>query len=412
MSADATPMSPRYRWFVTGLLTVLALLNYADRAVIAAVLPLIRTELGLSEVMLGLLSSVFLWTYALGSPASGYLADRLPRVRVILWSLGSWSVATLLAGICANAQQLLAARVLLGLSQCAFLPAVVALTSEFQPPARRALAIVIPLAGANLGFVVGSVLGGFSGDHFGWRPVFFFLGLAGLALVVVCQFALRPLAAARASVAVKSPIAPLRDLRAIFSVRSYVILLLESSSIASANWVLLFWLAFFFRETFHLTLTGAAFAGTFALQLAATAGYLLGGGFSDRFANGRRERRMLFQCFCYFCAAPFLLVFAFPVGPAWLSASILIFSLFRGLGSSTDQVMVCEILPPHLRATGLGLQNAINTAIGAFGVFLAGYLLRHFTLAQMFACLSIPIAVGASLNYVGYRWFLARDLID
>ena len=410
---NAPPLlSPSYRWLVTALLTVLSLINYADRAVISAVLPLIRTELGLSEVMLGLLSSVFLWTYALGSPASGYIADRLPRVRVILWSLGSWSVATLLAGFCANAQQLLTARVLLGLSQCAFMPAAVALTAEFQPPARRALAIVIPLAGANLGFVVGSVLGGYSGDHFGWRPVFFFLGLVGLALVVVCHLVLRPLAAARALVAVKTKIAPLRDLRAMFSVRSYIVLLMESSSVASANWVLLFWLAFFFRETYHLTLTGAAFAGTFALQLAATVGYLVGGGFSDRFAGGRRERRMLFQCICYFCAAPFLLVFAFPVGLGWLSASILIFSLFRGLGSSTDQVIVCEILPPHLRATGLGLQNAINTAIGACGVFIAGYLLRQFTLAQMFACLALPIAVGASLNYLGYRYFLRRDLLE
>ena len=405
-------MSASYRWFVTGLLTALSILNYADRAVIAAVLPLIRDELGISAVMLGALSSVFLWTYALGSPASGYIADRLPRVRVIMWSLGSWSVATILAGVVANAQQMMLARVLLGLSQCAFLPAVVALTAEFQPPARRALAIVIPLAGANLGFVVGSVLGGYSGDHFGWRPVFFFLGLVGLALVLVCRVALRPLAASRPVYSTGLRIAPLRDLRAMFAVRSYVVLLLESSSVASANWVLLFWLAFFFRESYHLTLTGAAFAGTFALQLAATAGYFLGGAFSNRFAGGRRERRMLFQSLCYTVAAPFLLSFAFSPGLGMLSACILIFSLFRGLGSSTDQVIVCEILPPNLRATALGLQNAVNTGVGAFGVLIAGYLLRHFTLAQMFACLSIPIAVGAGLNYVGYRWFLRRDLIE
>lgn len=89
MRTPTPQISASYRWFVTGLLTVLALLNYADRAVISAVLPLIRTEFGLSEIMLGALSSGFLWTYALGSPASGYVADRLPRVGVILWSLGS-----------------------------------------------------------------------------------------------------------------------------------------------------------------------------------------------------------------------------------------------------------------------------------------------------------------------------------
>ena len=411
---STSPLPASYRWFATGLLTALAILNYADRAVIAAVLPLIRDELQISAVVLGALNSVFLWTYALGSPASGYLADRLPRVRVITWSLGCWSVATILAGVVANAQQLMLARVLLGLSQCAFLPAVVALTSEFQPPARRALAIVIPLAGANLGFVVGSVAGGYSGDHFGWRPVFYFLGAVGLALVFVCRVSFRPLVAARVPAVAAAPreFSPLRDLRAILGVRSYLMLLAESSSISAANWVLLFWLAFYFRETHHLSLTGAAFAGTFALQLAATAGYLLGGAFSNRFAGERRERRMLFQSLCYAVAAPFLLSFAFAPGLMVLSGCILLFSLFRGLGSSTDQVIVCEILPPHLRATALGSMNAINTAVGAFGVFIAGYLLKHFQLAHMFAWLALLIALGSGLNYLGYRFFLRRDLLE
>jgi predicted MFS family arabinose efflux permease len=410
--SSIAPISTAYRWYATGLLTVLAILNYADRAVIAAVLPLIRHDLNMSDAMLGVLNAVFLWSYALASPASGYVADRLPRVRVITWCVVGWSVATILAGVVANANQLMLARVFLGLSQCAFLPAVVALTADFQPAARRALAIVIPLAGANFGFVVGSVLGGYSGDHFGWRPIFFFLGAVGLVLAIVCHTTLRPLAADRRALpSVASRIAPFRDLRAILSVRSYVLVLLESSCVATGTWVLLFWLAFFFRESFHLSLTGAAFAGTFGLQLAATGGYLLGGAFSNRFARGQRERRMLFQSICYFVAAPFLLVFAFPAGLGWLSTCILLFSLFRGLGSSTDQVIVCEVLPPNLRATAMGLQNSVNTAAGAFGVFLAGLLLHHFTLAQMFASLALPIAVGAALNFLGYRYFLRSDLL-
>ncbi|MDB6092735.1 MAG: major facilitator superfamily 1 [Verrucomicrobia bacterium] len=405
-------MSTAHRWYVTALLTALAILNYADRAVISAVLPLIRHDLGLSDIMLGAMSSAFLWTYALASPASGYLADRLPRVRVITWSLILWSLATMLAGVVANAQQLILARMLLGLSQCAFLPAVVALTADFQPPARRALAIVIPLAGANLGFVVGSVLAGYSGDHFGWRPVFYFLGAVGLGLAVVCKLSLRRLATGRAPAAAGKKLSPLRDLRAILTVPSYVMVLLESSSIAFGSWVLLFWLSFFFSERYHLSLTSAAFAGTLALQLAATTGYLAGGAVSNRFAGARRERRMLFQSICYFIAAPFLLIFAFDVSLPVLSACILGFSLFRGLGSCTDQVIVCEVLPSNLRATALGLQNSVNTGAGALGVFLAGYLLKHFSLAHMFACISLPIALGATLNYIGYKRFLRHDLIE
>jgi len=192
--SSPVPMSATYRWLVTALFTVLSILNYADRAVVSAVLPLIKHDLGATDVMLGALSSAFLWSYALASPISGYLADRLPRVRVILVSLGLWSVATILAGVVADTNQLILARVLLGLSQCAFLPAIVALTAEFQPPGRRTIAIVIPLAGANLGFVVGSLVAGYCGDHFGWRPAFYSLGGFGLVLVGIAGWILRPLA--------------------------------------------------------------------------------------------------------------------------------------------------------------------------------------------------------------------------
>src|SRR5580700_5066126 len=152
-------MSNSFRWYVIGLLTLIAALNYADRAVISALLPLMRTGLGMSDAMLGTLAAVFLWSYALGSPATGFIADRLPRVRVIVWSLTIWSLATLLSGMAASTGQMLVTRILLGFSQCAYFPAAVALIAEFQPPEQRAFAIGIALAGSNLGFIVGGFLG-------------------------------------------------------------------------------------------------------------------------------------------------------------------------------------------------------------------------------------------------------------
>ena len=58
-------------------------------------LPLIKTDLGMSDVMMGAIGSAFLWVYAICSPASGLIGDRLPRGRVIVWTLVAWSVVTL-----------------------------------------------------------------------------------------------------------------------------------------------------------------------------------------------------------------------------------------------------------------------------------------------------------------------------
>ena len=78
---------------------VAAAINYADRVAISAVFPALREELGLSDVTLGLVGSLFLWSYALASPIAGVVADRLPRSAVILGALTLWSVVTGLIGL-------------------------------------------------------------------------------------------------------------------------------------------------------------------------------------------------------------------------------------------------------------------------------------------------------------------------
>jgi predicted MFS family arabinose efflux permease len=404
-------VSASYRWYVIGLLTAIAALNYADRAVMAALLPLMRTGLGMSDMMLGTLGAVFLWSYAIGSPATGWLSDRLPRVRIVVGSLAVWSAATVLSGCAASAGQMLLTRLLLGLSQCAYFPAAVALIASFQPARQRALAIGIALAGCNLGFIVGGFLGGYSGDHFGWRPVFFLLGGAGLALAGVAAITLRPLAA-REKLAARQPAAAAPGrLRELLRVRSYLIVLLESSCLSVPSWVFLSWLPFYFHETYGLTLTGAALAGTVAIQIAATCGYGFGGYISDRFAGVRRERRMLLQSRCFFIAAPFVLVFASGGGIALISVCLFIASLFRGIGSTNDQVLICEVLPPNLRATALGLMNGVNIATGSVGVLLAGYLLRRIPLAAMFAAMAVFFVGSAIITQIGYRRYLRSDLL-
>ncbi len=105
-----------YAWCLIGVLWVVALLNYLDRQLIFSVLPLLSVDLHLSNGQLGLLSSVFLWTYGILSPVPGFLADRFGRSRLITISLLVWSAVTLATGWAGNFQQLIAARALMGIS--------------------------------------------------------------------------------------------------------------------------------------------------------------------------------------------------------------------------------------------------------------------------------------------------------
>jgi predicted MFS family arabinose efflux permease len=405
------PAPPWYRWYVAGLLTVIAALNYGDRSAISSVLPLIRADLGMSDVALGALGSAFLWTYAACSPFSGFMADRLPRSRVIVWSLTAWSLVTFCTGWVRSPGEMIAARVLLGIAECAFTPAAIALVAQYHTGSTRARAIGLQLAGYNLGVVLGGGVAGYAGDHWGWRPAFFALGAAGLVMAVVSGFTLPKGAAPDVPRAARQePVKLLESMRGIFAVPTYRIVFLESSCVAAGVWMFLVWLPLYFRESFNLSLTAAGFAGTAGLQVAATTASLLGGYASDRFAGRARERRMLFQFLCFTSSIPFLAVFAGNPSFEMVSVAILLFAFFRSLGSTNDTVILCDVLPGRFWSTGVGVANASNCVAGGIGVLLTGYLKADFGLGGVFAAQSVTVTAAAILVFWGYRKFLRKDL--
>src|SRR5690348_3874581 len=99
------------RWRLLGFLCLAAMLNYADRAAFSSVLPPLRQDLGLTDVTLGVLGSVFLWSYALACPFAGWLADRYSRGLLVVWSLALWSAVTFLTGVTSGLGMLVALRV-------------------------------------------------------------------------------------------------------------------------------------------------------------------------------------------------------------------------------------------------------------------------------------------------------------
>jgi MFS-type transporter involved in bile tolerance (Atg22 family) len=98
------------KWKIVAVLFVISIVNYGNRAAIASVFPLLRADFALSDVMLAGLGSAFLWSYAVGSPIAGYLADRVSRTRLLLLSLIAWSVVMALTGFVHNEIVLLASR--------------------------------------------------------------------------------------------------------------------------------------------------------------------------------------------------------------------------------------------------------------------------------------------------------------
>src|SRR5262245_63960191 len=84
---------------ILAALTTLNGLNYLDRYVGAAVLPLILAGLAISDAQGGLLQSVFVVGYALVSPIAGWLGDRRSRLRSATAGVLVRSLPTLASGL-------------------------------------------------------------------------------------------------------------------------------------------------------------------------------------------------------------------------------------------------------------------------------------------------------------------------
>jgi MFS transporter, YNFM family, putative membrane transport protein len=117
---------------------------------------------------------------AIAAPFFGALTERLPRKRVIVYSILGVSIPTLLAATSTSLAQLIFWRFLQGIMVPGIIAVVVTYIGEEWPPQRVALIMSFYVSGTALGGFIGRISAGILADHFSWRVSFVVLGLASL----------------------------------------------------------------------------------------------------------------------------------------------------------------------------------------------------------------------------------------
>ena len=106
---------------------------------------------------------------AISAPVFGALTERLPRKRVIVFSLLGISIPTLLAATSTSLAQLIFWRFLQGIMVPGIVAVVVTYIGEEWPPERVALIMSFYVSGTALGGFAGRISAGILADHFSWR---------------------------------------------------------------------------------------------------------------------------------------------------------------------------------------------------------------------------------------------------
>jgi len=162
------------------LLGLAIVINYVDRGNLSIAAPVIQSELELSATQLGVLFSAFFYTYTALQFVVGGIVDRLGASRVLGAGLLLWSLATMAMGFSRGFLALLALRLLLGVGESVAFPCTSKVIAQNIPPENRGLANGVVTAGLKLGPAVGAFGAGMLIATYGWRPVFWGMGIASL----------------------------------------------------------------------------------------------------------------------------------------------------------------------------------------------------------------------------------------
>ncbi len=390
----------RTAWLVVALLVPVALLNYLDRQMLAAMNKSMMADIPdiATKAHWGLVLGAFKWVYAILSPVGGYLSDRLSRRHVITVSLVVWSAVTWATGHVTTFEQLVATRALMGISEAFYIPAALALITEFHLGPTRSRAVGFHQTGIYLGII----LGGFSGyvadnPDLGWRFAFSACGVIGLVYAVPLYALLRnppPSAEVRRSL---SPMAAMGELLGNFG---FLLLVLYFTLPAIAGWVVKDWMPAILNEKFSLTQGQAGFSAVFYVQVASLVGVALGGWLADRWMR----RTVRGRIFTSALGMTFFLPSLFGVGDAGSLGVAVAFLILFGLGwgffDCNNMPILCQIVRPELRATGYGVMNLVSISCGGFADWGFGALRDHhvplnviFGVFAGFALLSVFIVL-------------------
>ena len=366
MAEVTSAASPRgqagsnYPWALIGLLWLVAFLNAADRNILIAVLPELKTEFGLTNSQLALLGSVFFWVYAVGAFVAGRIGDSVRRTRVIIVGLIFWSIATGMSALATGFALLLSLRGLVAVGESAYYPTATALIGDWHKPSMRSRALSIHQTAVFAGAGLGAVATGYIAQMLSWHAPFLIFGAIGLLHAIVLWKFLKDAPIKRTAVETDKPAEPIGI---VLRIPPAVMLCLIFALATGASTGLTFWAPFYVNKELGLNLADSAWVGAATINIAGFLSVPLGGLLADTLAKKTPIGRFHTLAIGLGLAGILLLPILGARTAVTIGMVLVATSVAKGLFDGCIYAAMHDVVPPHARATAVGMM----TMIGFFG---------------------------------------------
>lgn len=410
--AEAAPdylLGKRETLRVFSLLCLLMVFDFADRMIVASLLPAIKAEWHISDAQSGLLSTVlFVGMVVFAFPAVA-LTNRIGRIRTASLMGVFWSIASAAGALAGSAAQLVATRAAVGVGEAGYAPASYAWISAVFPPHRRQLALGVFSAGQVIGMSLGVALGGYIASHVGWRSALGLMALPGLLVALLLyrgrDYKTVPLQDAPAA----TP--RFRQIKTIFGTRALLWGYL-SQAMGTLQWVPVFYfLPTFFNRVHGIPLQQASFM-TSALLFLTIVAVPAGGWIMDRWTLSAPRRKLTFAAGIGIVGTTIYgVAFGLVHDYAVQYGLILLAFFIYGLGGIATLGMTQELVTPEVRPLAGTCGVIVLHLLGsAPGPFLAGLLSDHYGLTAALLIGVVGSGVLAIITLLLARHYYLADL--
>jgi len=385
-----------------GLVAVLWIafaLNYLDRQMVYSIFPVLKTDLGFTNVQLGLIGTIFSWFYTMAMPIAGRLSDVFRRDRMIVASIVLWSAATLGSSLSGSVFAFLVWRAVMGISESLYYPAAMGTLGVAYAEGVRSKVLGIHQSAQFAGLVAGGWYGGWMADRFSWRAGFAIAAAVGVLYSLILIRRVPHVPAATRTAASGSTLAQLGTL---LGSRCYVAICAAFFCFCAMLWVFYAWYPSFLQERYHLSMTDSGFNATIYVQVSCALGVVFGGAFADRLSKRLPAARLYVAAAGILLSAPFgYLTFAVhSLDLARLCSAL--YGGFAGLMIANIFAGAYDVISSRNYGFGAGFLNTIGGISASLIIFVAGLVRNSLGFAGLLTWVGL-----ACCGFAGVLIFVA-----
>ena len=360
--------------FVFILLYLGYMISYIDRTAISLALAHIGKDFNVGPAELGVVLSAFYLGYAAMQIPGGWLADKYGSKKVIVVSIGLWSLFTVMTGLAWSLASLLIIRFLFGLGEGSYPSSAMKGVAEIYPREQRPKMAGLMISSNYVGSFVAPLLIAPLILWLGWRDVFLAIGLAGIVFAVFYALTVR------SSVMVVDEKPKATDVKTKVSVKELLSMptlwkiVIVWFCLSLVNKGLDAWMPMYLLTARGLDLKTVGMLVPLPF-IAASVATAMGGWLMTRFFDGKEKFLMMGSCVLTG-------VFLYGMYQGQSTTQVIVYQtaayFFKSFVFATAFALPTKILSQRLVGTGIGMVNFGGQAAGFVSPMVIGFLVSYY----------------------------------